>query len=148
MRPKILVVDDDASNAGALCELLAADGFDPIQFVSAEAAWHALAERSVAPDAVVADIRMPVLDGVAFLRRVKAHFVAMPVVLVSAFPEDAVWQEGLRAGAFDIFAKPIQGASLVRTLRKAVGTSRADARLGGNYPKTPDTGATKRRMGE
>jgi len=130
MRPKILVVDDDAENGNALSELLAADGFDSIQFVSAEAAWQALEDMSVVPDAVVADIRMPALDGVAFLRRIKARFATLPVVLVSAFPDDTVWKEGLQAGALDIFAKPIQGAPLVRTLRGAVGAAQAEARLG------------------
>lgn len=141
MRPKILVVDDDANNASALSELLAADGFDPIQFLSAEAAWQALQERSVTPDAVVADIRMPDLDGVAFLRRIKAVFAALPVVLVSAFPGDAVWEEGLRAGAHDILAKPIQGAVLARMLREAVEPDRAGSQPD---PRAPGDGERRR----
>jgi CheY-like chemotaxis protein len=145
MKLKILVVDDDANNASALSELLAADGFDPTQFLSAEGAWQAMQERSVAPDAVVADIRMPVLDGVAFLRRVKAAFPGVPVVLVSAFPSDAVWEEGLQAGAHDILPKPIQGALLARMLREAVKLSRVEARLDGDHPDPRAAGDTERR---
>ncbi len=68
------------------------------------------------PDAVVADIRMPDLDGVGLLHRIKANFAALPVILVSAFPEEAVWAEALHAGAHDVFPKPIQGPALVRAL--------------------------------
>jgi CheY-like chemotaxis protein len=90
MKPKILVVDDDAENCRALTELLTVEGFDPLAFESAEAAWSAMAREEVLPAVVVADVRMPGLDGVALLRRIKARFPAIPVVLVSAFPDEQV----------------------------------------------------------
>lgn len=123
MKPKILVVDDDAENCRVLSELLAAEGFDPLAFESAEAAWSAMAREEVLPAVVVADVRMPALDGVALLRRIKARFPAIPVVLVSAFADEQVWLEGLEAGAADVFPKPIHGTSLVRALRAVVGGS-------------------------
>jgi DNA-binding response OmpR family regulator len=125
MKPKVLVVDDDAENCRALSELLAVEGFDPLAFESAEAAWSAMAREEVLPVVVVADVRMPGLDGVALLQRIKAQFPAIPVVLVSAFPDEQVWSEGLRAGAADVFPKPIHGASLVRALRGMVGGGQA-----------------------
>lgn len=125
MKPRVLVVDDDAENCRALSELLTVEGFDPVAFESAEAAWSAMDQMEVRPDIVVADVRMPGLDGVALLRRIKARFPAVPVVLVSAFPDERAWSEGLRVGARDVFPKPIHGASLVRALRETVGGSRA-----------------------
>jgi DNA-binding NarL/FixJ family response regulator len=77
------------------------------------------------PDAVVADVRMPELDGVALLRRIKAQFPSIPVVLVSAFADEAAWRDGLEAGAADVFPKPIHGASLVRALREVMGGGRS-----------------------
>lgn len=120
MRPRILVVDDDPENCRALSELLCAEGFDPVPFHSGEAAWGAMETGRVQADVVVADVRMPGLNGVALLRRLKVRFPAIPVVLVSAFAEEEVWSDGLRAGATDVFPKPIHGASLVRALRHAV----------------------------
>ncbi|HSB68613.1 MAG TPA: response regulator [Candidatus Methylomirabilis sp.] len=120
MRPRILVVDDDAENCRALSELLDAEGFDPLPFDSGEAAWTAMASGTVQADVVIADVRMPGLDGVALLRRIRTRFPAVPVVLVSAFAEEAVWSDSLRAGAADVFPKPIHGTSLVRALRDAV----------------------------
>jgi CheY-like chemotaxis protein len=114
-----MVVDDDAENCRALSEFLAAEGWEVLSFQSGEAAWSALADQHQKPDVVVADVRMPGLDGVGLLRRIKASFAALPVILVSAFPDDGVWTDGLKAGALDVFPKPIQGPLLVRTLLAA-----------------------------
>lgn len=124
MNPRVVLVDDDAENCRALGELLSAEGFDPLCFASGEAAWSDIASERVRPEAVITDVRMPGLDGVALLRRIKARFPALPVFLVSAFADDAVWSEALRAGALDVFPKPIQGASLVRALVAVVGAAR------------------------
>jgi len=117
---RVLVVEDDVESCRALTELLAAEGFDPLPFESAERAWSAIENEPGRPHVVVADVRMPGLDGLALLRRIKARFPALPVILVSAFADEAVWSEGLRAGAFDVFPKPIKGTSLVNALRQAL----------------------------
>lgn len=134
MKPRIVVVDDDAENCRALSELLAAEGFEPFPFEAGEAAWAAIEAERVRPDIVVADVRMPGLDGVSLLRRIKARFPSLPVVLVSAFADEAVWAEGLQAGAMDVFPKPIQGASLVRALRSAACAARAEESRDGETP--------------
>ncbi len=116
MGRRIVVVDDDAENCHALGELLIAEGFEVISFLSGEGAWSAIVGGKLRPDVVVADIRMPDLDGVGLLRRIKANFADLPVILVSAFPDEAVWTEALQAGACDVFPKPIRGPALVRAL--------------------------------
>ncbi len=140
MNPRVLVVDDDAENCRVLSELLAAEGFDSLPYESGEAAWQALKTREVQPDIVVADMRMPGLDGIALLRRIKADFAAIPVVLVSAFADEAVWAEGLRAGAIDVFPKPIQGTSLVRVLRKVMEMCRTQGSAVGETPDPRSAG--------
>ena len=94
---------------------------------------------------MVADVRMPVLDGVALLQRIKTRFPALPVVLVSAFADEAAWAEGLRAGAADVFPKPIHGASLVRMLRVAIGGEPVQALPSGRNPDPHEEGITSRR---
>ncbi len=81
----------------------------------------------------------------SLLRRIKGRFSTIPVVLVSAFADEAVWSEGLRAGAVDVFPKPIQGASLVRALLAAAGVSRAERLPDGENPDPRDAGVTSRR---
>ncbi len=142
MKHRIVVVDDDAENFHALSELLAAEGFEPLPFESGDAAWAAIASEAVLPHAVLADVRMPGLDGVALLRRIKARSPGVPVILVSAFADEAVWAEGLRAGAVDVFPKPIQGISLVRTLLTAVGARREEELPVGDNPDPRPAGVT------
>ena len=120
MGGQVVVLDDDAESCRALSELLTAEGFYAHPFASSEMAWSAIESREVQPDAVVSDIRMPGLDGVAFLRRFRARFPGIPVILVSAFPDDRIWSEALRVGALDIVPKPIRAALLVQLLREAV----------------------------
>jgi CheY-like chemotaxis protein len=117
---QVVVLDDDAESCRALSELLAAEDFHALPFTSADAAWSAMESGQILPDAVVSDIRMPGLDGVAFLRRLRVRFPDIPVVLVSAFPDDRVWSEALESGALDVVPKPIPGGVLVRLLQDAV----------------------------
>jgi CheY-like chemotaxis protein len=116
----VVVLDDDAESCRVLSELLAAEDFHALPFTSADAAWSALESGQIRPDAVVSDIRMPGLDGVTFLRRLRASFPDIPVILVSAFPDDGIWSEALRLGARDVVPKPIRAGPLVRLLQDAV----------------------------
>lgn len=145
LKPQVVVVDDDPENCHALSELLAAEDFDPLAFQGGQEAWSAMASGQVRPDAVVVDVRMPDLDGVALLQRIKAHFPAIPVILVSAFPDDMLWSEGLRAGAADVFPKPIHGASLVRALRDAGVGSQERPLPPGENPDPRGVGVTSQR---
>ncbi len=145
MKPKIAVVDDDSENCLALSELLAAEDFTPVTFEAGEAAWSAMVNGHVQPDVLVIDVRMPDLDGVALLQRIKTRFPAIPVILVSAFPDDLLWSEGLREGAADVFPKPIHGASLVRALRDALSQGQPNALPLGNNTDPHTTGIIPRR---
>ncbi len=136
MSQRVVVVDDDVENCRALSELLANEGFDALPYVDAKAAWAAMASERVRPAAVVADVRMPGLGGVPLLQRIKASFPAVPVILVSAFADEIAWSEGLRAGAVDVFPKPIHGAALVRTLRDVIGGSPAQGHPCGQAPNS------------
>ena len=117
---QVVVLDDDTESCRALSELLTAEGFHAFPFASGEMAWSAIESRQIQPDAVVSDIRMPGLDGVAFLRRLRARFPEIAVVLVSAFPDDHIWSDALRLGALDVVPKPIRAGLLVRLLHDAV----------------------------
>ena len=114
--PRVVVVDDDAENCRALSEFLGAEGFEVLPFLSGDAAWSAIESQELQPDAVVSDIRMPGVDGIDLLRRLRDHFANLPVILVSAYPDKALWDEALRAGALQVLSKPIQGSALVQIL--------------------------------
>ncbi|MBB4661247.1 response regulator transcription factor [Conexibacter arvalis] len=111
----VLVVDDDAPVRRMLERTLAAEGWS-VQAVADGGAALAAVERAV-PDAVVLDVAMPGLDGLAVARRLRGKGLATPILLLTA--RDAVSDRvaGLDAGADDYLVKPFATEELSARLR-------------------------------
>jgi CheY-like chemotaxis protein len=81
---RILVVDDDDSIRETLRELLHHEGFAVTTAANGELAWSRL-EANEAPDLILLDLMMPVLDGLGFReRQSRSVFAAIPVIIISA----------------------------------------------------------------
>ncbi len=115
LRDRVLVVDDDPPLRRMLERTLAAEGFEVTVAADGGAALVA-AERS-APDVIVLDVAMPVLDGLAVCRRLRGKGLPTPILMLTA--RDAVPDRvaGLDAGADDYLVKPFAVAELVARLR-------------------------------
>jgi two-component system response regulator MprA len=111
----ILVVDDDASIRRMLVRALAAEGHS-VEAVADGGAALASIER-FQPDAVVLDIAMPGLDGLAVSRRLRGKGLAVPVLLLTARDAVADRVKGLDAGADDYLVKPFATEELLARLR-------------------------------
>src|SRR4051812_24376652 len=100
----LLLVDDDAPIRRMLERTLTAEGYDVVAAADGGAALAAV-ERSV-PDAIVLDVTMPGMDGLAVTRRLRAKGLRVPILLLTA--RDAVHERvaGLDAGADDYLVKP------------------------------------------
>ena len=121
---RILVAEDDESFLGAIALLLEQDD----RFVLAGTARNgeeavALAEE-LAPDAVVLDIEMPVLDGVAAARQLRAVSPRLPIVAVSGHDYEERVLEIRQAGADDYVRKARMDAELPRALATLLDPSR------------------------
>ncbi|MGJ5048404.1 sigma-54-dependent transcriptional regulator [Bradyrhizobium oligotrophicum] len=108
----ILIVDDDAALRDGLAETLTDLGHEAITAASGR---EAIGMVSPATDAVLLDLRMPGLDGIETLRRIRADGDAPPVIVLTAYasPENTI--EAMRLGAFDHLVKPI-GREALREL--------------------------------
>jgi len=115
MRPTVLVVDDDLPIRRMLERTLTAEGYD-VRTASGGGAALAEVERSV-PDALVLDVSMPGLDGLAVCRRLRTKGLAVPVLMLTA--RDAVTDrvQGLDAGADDYLVKPFAPEELSARVR-------------------------------
>ena len=119
----ILIVDDDRSVADTFARILKLEGFQVATAVSAEAGLE-LAEN-MRPDAIILDMRMPITNGLQFLRLVRGrpHLVDVPVAIVTGdyFLPDPIQHE-LKALGANIRFKPLwleDLLSLARTLVSA-----------------------------
>ena len=106
----ILIIDDDAALRAGLAETIADLGHVAIEAADGGAGLDILAERKVA--AVLLDLRMPGMDGIAVLRRIRALPDPPPVAVLTAVPTAANTIEAMRLGAVDHVEKPIGRAAL------------------------------------
>ncbi len=119
---RVLVVDDDAPNRNALMKMLAKEGYVAEQAEDGALALDVLRKRQF--DLILADLRMPKVDGIGLLRVVKATRADMPVIMITGHGtiDDAV--QSLKLGAFDFIQKPFKRHDLLRTIDKALANRR------------------------
>lgn len=115
---RILIVDDEALVRDVLGEYFSAQGYQVELADGGEAALAAV-ERS-RPDLVLLDIRMPGLDGLEVLRRLRPLDHGLPVIMVTANEDVVLARETLKIGAFDYVAKPFDFAYLDRAVTAAL----------------------------
>jgi DNA-binding NarL/FixJ family response regulator len=116
---RILLVDDQALFRESLALLLDAQ---PDLHVVGEAANGDAALAQVAalrPQVVLMDLRMPILDGVAATRRLRAEHPDVQVIALTTFDDDADVFAALRAGAIGYLLKDVAGATLFDAVRAA-----------------------------
>lgn len=132
----ILVVDDDASVAGALSRFLESEGHG-FRVASNAADGLALIEQR-RPDLVLMDIRMPGIDGLAALDRVQAMYPGLSVVMMTGYGTSQTSIDAMKAGAFDYVTKPPSLDALRRLIVRAVDAAQPVAAAAGDEePPTP-----------
>ena len=102
----ILLVDDDDQLRGSFYNLLSTEGYSVRAAASGEAAL-AMADEEL-PDAVIMDVRMPGMDGLATLRLLRKREPRLPVIIMTAYSTTDSAIEATRLGAFDYILKPFE----------------------------------------
>jgi CheY-like chemotaxis protein len=111
----VLVVDDQADSREMLAMLLEQRGATVVQRDSAESALAFLGDAPV--DVMIADIAMPGIDGYELLQRLRARGNRTPAIALTAFARADDQRRALECGYDHYLAKPVDAASLVRTVR-------------------------------
>ena len=121
--PLIAIVDDDDAVREALSDLLKVEGLRASAFASAAA--FLAAELHEDFDCVISDVRMPELDGLELLQRLRARGAAMPVIFITASTHEETRVQAMRDGAAGWLTKPVADDALLRALRIALDRHRA-----------------------
>jgi two-component system, LuxR family, response regulator FixJ len=112
------VVDDDLAVRQSLAFLLASDGL-PVRLHESADAF--LANVSEPPEGcIVTDVRMPGVDGIEFLRRLKAKGFSVPVIVMTGHADVPLAVEAMKEGAVDFVEKPFSDDYFLATIRSAL----------------------------
>ncbi len=130
----ILIVDDDDALRGSMAEAVADLGHEPIEAADGAAALRLLAARRA--DAVLLDLRMPGMDGLEVLARVRALPEPPPVAVLTAVATAANTIEAMRLGAADHLAKPVGRLDLQALLGRMLPEGTPSRAAGAPAPRT------------
>ena len=117
LRPVILIVDDEP-NVRESFRLVLEDAYDVIDVPDGAAALDAVRTSSV--DLVLLDIRLPEMDGIEVLERLKALDEGIEVILVTAVKTVRTAVAAMKLGAFDYVTKPFDEDELLSLVRRAL----------------------------
>ena len=116
---KVMVVDDAAFMRLRACKVLQDNGYEVLQAENGADAVRQYAEHR--PDAVLMDITMPEMDGLAALKEIRKLDPQARVAMVTAMGQQAIVMEALKAGAKDFVLKPFQPDRVLGALHKLLG---------------------------
>jgi two-component system nitrogen regulation response regulator NtrX len=122
VKPRILVIDDEAAIRDSLKMVLEYEGYEVMQAATGEEGVK-LVERE-SPDLVFLDIKMPGMDGMEVLQKLRHMVDNTPIVVFSGHATINAAVEATRLGAFDFIEKPLDTNRLMVTVRNAVDTRR------------------------
>jgi DNA-binding NtrC family response regulator len=122
---RVLVVDDEASIRSSLRMILEYEDWQVDEAASGQEALVKVAERP--PEALLLDVKMPQMDGIAVLEALRERGYEMPVIVISGHGDIETALEATRLGAWDFLEKPLQRDRVLLALRNAVQAFRLEA---------------------
>src|SRR2546430_10824556 len=128
-QPRVLIVDDDSDLLQALPQALRLR-MDGLTVDTADSAAAALGQIGAQDyDAIVTDIKMPGMDGLALLAEIRTHRPDTPTLMITGHGERDLVVHALRGGAYDFIQKPIDRDYFVASLRRAIQTRELGRRV-------------------
>jgi FixJ family two-component response regulator len=115
--PIVAAVDDDRRVRDSVQSVLESAGYDARAFESGEAFLDSAVLSEVA--CVIADVRLPGIDGIELQSRIRHERPELPIVFVTAHDDDEVRRRAMRDGAMAFMLKPFDGGELLEHIARA-----------------------------
>ena len=119
---KVAIVDDEQDMRQSISQWLALSGFETETYASAEDALKSLNPEF--PGVVVSDIKMPGMDGMAFLKRLMSVDSALPVIMITGHGDVPMAVQAMHMGAYDFLEKPFNPDKMTALAKKAANARR------------------------
>ena len=112
--PLISIIDDDASVRVATNRLVRSFGYAAHTFASADGFLQSPHVNETA--CVIADVQMPGMSGIELQSHLIAKGCSVPIIFITAFPEESIRSRALKAGAVCFLSKPFDGTILIELI--------------------------------
>ena len=118
MPQTILIVEDHTDTRDALAKLLEYSGYQVVTAEDGQQGFEQACAQS--PDLILADIFMPVMDGIEMIKQLRARpdCGKTPILVLSGYGNKAL--EAARAGATDVMGKPVDPSFLLETIKSLI----------------------------
>lgn len=118
----VYIVDDDEGVRDSLSLLVEAAGYDVETFETAFAALDRC--RQQRPDCIIADVRMPVMDGIQFQEKLGESGIVVPIVMITGHGDVPLAVRAMKLGASDFVEKPFADDVILASVATAVESGR------------------------
>lgn len=142
---RILIIDDERISCTILSSLVKKEGFEALVAHDGDTALKMI--RSEVPDMLLADVKMPGMDGMEVLKEAKNLDEDLPVVLITAHAELQGAVEAIKAGAHDYLSKPLDNHEVIRVVHRALAERTLKRKLRSLSSRLQETGSLKEIMG-
>ena len=106
MKPRVLIVEDDAVFRHGLARMFSSNECEIVQATDGDQAISSI--RNDRPDLIISDLRLPGTDGLGVLNYLKEQGPDTPFILVTAYCSDALIDEAKSRGVHAVFEKPVE----------------------------------------
>lgn len=117
MSKKIALVDDDRNIVTSVKIALEGEGFEVVTFHDGEEGYHGILQEK--PDLAVLDVKMPRMDGVELLTKLR-EVTSLPIIFLTSKDDEVDQVLGLRLGADDYITKPFSQRLLIERIRSVL----------------------------
>jgi excisionase family DNA binding protein len=124
-RAHVLVVDDEASIRDLLSKTLALADYDVETAPDGDAALHVLKEKSTGVDLLIADLKMPGMDGLTLIKQAKRLRADLPIIIITGFSSESSAIEAVNLGVAGYLTKPFRVPQVLAAAAKALGATAA-----------------------
>ena len=116
--PVVSIIDDDVSVRVAICRLVRSLGYTAHAFASADEFLKSQDMNDTS--CVIADVQMPGMTGIELQQQLRDQGRSLPVIFITAFPEEHLRARAMKGGAVCFLSKPFDGTVLVECIDSAL----------------------------
>lgn len=118
--PSLILIDDDLDLLDLLTSFFKQRGYKVFAFGNAEEAVIEIENNRIEPDVVISDLKLPVMSGLDFIKRIRRSNSSLPIILMTSEGSVETAVEAIEAGAYDFVLKPLHIPQLLISVQRAL----------------------------